>query len=53
MAWINGKARDKCEIVKPVVPVSKFGTAGSQCPLLIGSRIDFVRSGVGETLRNE
>ena len=44
-AWINGKPRDGYEVVKPVV--SRFGPAGTQCPLLIGSRIDFVRSGIG------
>ena len=50
-AWINEKALDQCE-VKPVVPVSKYGPAGTQCPLLTGSRIDFVRSG-GDALRYE
>ena len=44
-AWISGKALDQCEVVNPVVPVSKFGTAVIQCPLLIGSNIYFVRSG--------
>jgi hypothetical protein len=52
MTLINGKALDQCEVVKPVGSVSKFGPAGTQYPLLIGSRIDFVRSG-GDALRKE
>ena len=51
-AWLNGKARDQYEVVKPVVTVGKFGPAGTRCTLPIGSRIDCVRSG-GDSLRNE
>jgi hypothetical protein len=35
-AWINSKALDQCEVVKPVIPVIKFGPVGTYCPLLIG-----------------
>ena len=48
-AWINGKGLDQGEVFKPVVAVCKFGPAGTHCPLLIGSKINFVRSG-GEEL---
>jgi len=51
-AWINGKALDQCEVVKPVVAVREFGPAGMHCPLLIGSKIDFVRSG-GDVLMSQ
>ena len=50
--WINGKALDQCEVVKPVVAVSKFGPSGTHCPLLIGSKIDFVHSD-GDAIRYE
>ena len=50
--WINGKGLDQCGVVMSVVAVSKFEPAGTHCPLLIGSRIDFVRSG-GDVLMYE
>ena len=43
-AWINGKARDQYEAVKPVVTVSKFGTAGTRYPGRIGLMIESIRS---------
>ena len=49
-ACINVKALEQCEVLKPVVPVSQFGQAGTHCPLLIGRKIDFVHRG-GDPLR--
>jgi len=51
-AWINAKDLDQCEVLQHVIPVSKFGQAGTHCPLLIGSKIDIIRSG-GDTLSYE
>jgi hypothetical protein len=43
-AWINGKARDQYELVKPVGTVSKFGPAGTRYPGRIGLTIESIRS---------
>jgi len=43
-AWINGKARDQCEIVKPVLTVSKYGLAGTRYYGRIGLMIESIRS---------
>ena len=52
LKWINGKALNQCEVVKPVGSMSKFGPSKTRCTLLIGSRNDFIRSGF-DALRNE
>jgi hypothetical protein len=51
-AWKNEKWLDQCEVVKPEVALSKFGPAGTHCPLLIGSKVSFVRGG-GDVLISE
>jgi len=50
MAWINGIALDRLEVVKPVIRVSKFGPAGTRCPPFIGYRIDYARRGGGSRI---
>ena len=42
-AWINGKARDQYEVVKPVT-LSKYGPAGTRYPERIGHMIESIRS---------
>jgi len=46
ITWINGKARDHCEVVQLVVTVSKFGPAGTRHPGLIGLRMETIRNSV-------
>ena len=50
--WINGIALDQLEVLKPVIPVSKFRPAGTRCPLLTGCRIDFFRRGGDVTCKS-
>ena len=45
LVWINRKALDQCEVVKPAVAVSEFGLKGTPCPLLIGAMIAYIRRG--------
>ena len=50
LVWLNGKALDLREVVKPVVAVIRFGTKGTPCSLLIGAKIDYIRRGGDEVV---
>jgi len=44
LAWINGKARDQYEVVKPVIILSKYGPAATRYPGRIRHMIESIRS---------
>ena len=44
LAWINGKALEQYELVKPVVTVSEFGPSGTRYPGRIGLMIYSIHS---------
>jgi acyl-CoA hydrolase len=46
LAWINGKALEQYEIVKPVVISSKYGTAATRNPGRIRRKIESIHSRV-------
>ena len=43
-AWVNGKAREQYEAVKPVVSVSHFGPSKTRYPGQTAYMIEFIRS---------
>ena len=44
LAWINGKALEQYEVVKPVITISEYGPAASDYPGLIRCKIESIRS---------
>ena len=45
-AWINGKALEQYEVVKPVVVLSKYGPAATRYPGRIRRKIESIRCSV-------
>ena len=52
IVWINVKALNQQEVVKPNIVMRNFGSEGTHCPLLMGYRIDYVRSDCEGQRRN-
>jgi hypothetical protein len=46
LAWMNGKARDRYEVMKPVVTLSKYGLAETRYPEWISHMIESIRSSI-------
>ena len=53
IAWINGKALDQLEIVKPLIHVSKFVPVGLHCPEMVGYKFDLVPERIVVTCKED